>query len=734
MVAVVHIAGAGALFYFASLAIGKLILRMLGVRLYAGEYYFLGFIVGAASLSEVVFVIALAGLAYKGVFWVLLIGLIVVERFLPKSKFERLPPLAFMLRILFFCGYLVYGALYVAHALLPETSPDGTGYHLGFVAEQARTHRILASTTSIYADFPQGAEMLFLLVFGIGKHSSAAMVHAGFLLALPIGILNYGRRFGFAFAGVAAALLFFMSPIVGRDGTVAYVDVALASVAFATVYLGEIWLESRDDRALLVLGFVAGFCIAIKYTGFVALVYALLLVAFAERKKMATGQVGTLFLAAFISFGPWLIKNAIVVHNPVGPFANALFRNPYVHISFERDYLRDLVEMYDVKLWQVPLEACVRGQKLSGLLGPVFLLTPLAFLGVRRPHVKNLVAAGTLFLIPYFGNLGTRFLMPCALFFICAVAAEIARLPVVLLIVVFTHAVLSWPTVVPKYCDQYAWRLDDSLNWDVVFRRVPESTFIDSRTGGALEMSRKIETLVPRDQRVLCLGSFPRAYIERDLIESYESALGQTLVDGLYSAAYPGRAPTQITILRTRAVSTSKVRIVQERSDRSDLWSVNEVRVLSGGLELPKGAAWQISAQPDPWEAGLAFDDNLATRWRSWEAYRSGMFLEVDFGGGRAQQFDGVRIEADPGAGNAVLGLEMWNGERWEKLPVKVEVGKQDTGDLGFAATRALKAKGVYWLLTHKDDYGAQEIAGHTLSWGLRLVGSRGDLNLYHVE
>ena len=41
------------------------------------------------------------------------------------------------------------------------------------------------------------------------------------------------------------------------------------------------------------------------------------------------------------------MKNLIVVHNPVSPFFNRLFLNPYVHVDFEQNWTRDL-RSYDV--------------------------------------------------------------------------------------------------------------------------------------------------------------------------------------------------------------------------------------------------------------------------------------------------------------------------------------------------------------------------------------------------
>ena len=79
--------------------------------------------------------------------------------------------------------------------------------------------------------------------------------------------------------------------------------------------------------------------------------------------------------------------------NPLAPFFNNWFPNPYVQYWFELDYRRHM-SMYALTSWsQIPLEVTVHGSLLNGLLGPVFLLTPLAFLALRYPEGRRLLLA-----------------------------------------------------------------------------------------------------------------------------------------------------------------------------------------------------------------------------------------------------------------------------------------------------------------------------------------------------
>src|ERR1700674_5191967 len=90
--------------------------------------------------------------------------------------------------------------------------------------------------------------------------------------------------------------------------------------------------------------------------------------------------------------GPWLLRNWIWFHNPLAPFFNEIFPNPYVMVSFEKIY-RHMLAIYELpSLWQIPMQVTTHGS-LAGLLGPVFLLSPLALLALRRRAGRRLLLA-----------------------------------------------------------------------------------------------------------------------------------------------------------------------------------------------------------------------------------------------------------------------------------------------------------------------------------------------------
>src|SRR5271165_4561516 len=122
------------------------------------EQIFFRFVTGAAFLSLLVLAACTLHIAYPFVF--LIIGLLVVGQAsgLSLDRSETCPTGVIL-------AFAAFGTLYFFHAMAPEMSPDGTGYHLGLVSRYLREHGFHLINTTFYANLPQGAEMLFLFAF-----------------------------------------------------------------------------------------------------------------------------------------------------------------------------------------------------------------------------------------------------------------------------------------------------------------------------------------------------------------------------------------------------------------------------------------------------------------------------------------------------------------------------------------------------------------------------------------
>ncbi len=709
-------------------ALGALVIARLGVQMGVEmdrwERFPLAFILGAACLHLAIFVL----LALKLAYWPVVIGLllVVVVWCRPKGLLYSSNNVeqAFSPALLLF---IPFALLAFFHAWAPESSADGAGYHLAMVARYFRAHGFERITTNMYASLSGGMEMLFLPAFIVGRHSAAALVHFAFSIALALSMLAYGRRIGKPWVGVAGAFLTFASPIVGIDGSSAYNDVAVAAVAFSVFYWLEIWDESRSDLMLVPVGLLAGYAYAVKYTAFVMLLFALLFVVWRGRRWKAVLLVTA---CALPMIAPWMIKNWINVWNPVAPFGNAIFRNPYVHISFERT-LSENLRHYNLPKWTLPLEATMRGASTGGIIGPVFLIAPLALLALRQRAGRRLLAAGALLLATYFFNIENRMLIPCLPFFSLSMALALDFSPALLMVLMLFHAITSWPVGIRVYASPSVWSLNRILYREAL-RIVPQDVAL-RRASETYGMARMIELNVPKGERVLAMEQVASSYTSREVLVGFESAFNQELMDILNSGWNADQQPTVTHTFRFPATVTRRVRLVETASS-NEQWGVHELRFYNHDVELTRQPEWRLQAWPNPWDVQLAFDNSGATRWRSWESAKPGMYLEADFS--KPQMVDRVTVETCPDDSGIQAAIQVLDDKGiWQQIGSQAAVENvQLRGNIRRAAIYELHVRGVNYLLIRDTDYGSEDIRDDPESWGLKEIAAGSGARIYGVR
>lgn len=720
---VFYILFASAFTYAACFSAGTALLRWLRVKLYRPEERFIGFVVGAACLSFAVFAITAAGLAYKGVFLALGIGFLCFYR---RSRGPSLPPLPRLWLIVFALPYAVFAVLYLAHALLPEASPDGLVYHVPYVVRAYREHRFPRITTDMFAALPEGAEMLFLFAFAFGKHSATAMAHFLFLLTAPLGMLSYARRIGSPAAGVVGSLLFFLSPVAGKDGTSAYNDVALACTLFTLFYLLQIWREERASGLLVPIGLLAGFAFAIKYTGALAAPYAGGFVLFHlwRARKPVWRPAVIIAACAFSMMAPWMLKNAFFLGNPVAPFGNRFFPNPYYTTFSEQEFIRVSSTINGVRGRELPLEATV-GSRLQGIVGPVFLLAPVALPALWSPAGRQLLLAGALFATPYYRNIGTRFLIPPLPFLALAMALVLARWRAAAITVVLLDALASWPAIVHRYSAE-PWTFSP-MDWRSALRLRPETDFLRDVDG--YEIGKIVEETVPAGQRVFSFNMLQQAYQTRETVGGWQSAFGRRIAEDLLTPIWEQLRPVWRHTFRFPQRTARRIRLIQTQREEIDRWSINEVRILRAGVELPRLPQWRLRAQPNPWDAQLAFDNNPVTRWTSAEAYAPGMFVEIDLGAPLA--LDEVTVECAHDQEGMRMRLEDESG----LVAANAEIHDVAPPEgLRRAAVQALNLNGIHWILIRNSELGTNDWSERRPQWGITLAAEHGPFRLYRLD
>jgi hypothetical protein len=634
------------------------------------------------------------------------------------------------------CGG-IFAVVYLVNAWAPEASPDGSSYHLGLVARELRTHGFEPLTNNMYAMLSQGVEMLYVPAFAIGRHSSAALVHVAFAVGLALMILAYGRRVGKPWAGAAGAFLTFASPVVGTDASAAYVDVATAAIVFGVFYWTEIWDDHRDELRLLIpVGLLSGYAYAAKYTAFPIAIYALTFVVWRGRRlRSGTRSLKAILLVAggaLVMAGPWIARNWIWYQNPVAPFANSIFRNPYIHVMFERDYSQFLRTYGMPSLRPLALEATIRGGYVSGVIGPVFLLLPIALAALRFQSGRRLLLAGALVFSTYFANIGARFLIPALPFFSLALGLAFAEAAPLLAALMLLHAAASWPPVLSRYVNPGCWRLM-RFPYEAALRLTPPDEFLRKNARG-FAAAQMIDALVPDSEPVFSMDGLPDSYTRHPILLYYQSAANETLADTINMGWNPAAQPVMSRVFSFPERKARRLRVEQTfQLDYPHQWNVYELRFFYRGAELARKLDWRLQAWPNPWEVQLAFDNALATRWRSGEVAGPGMYLDVDFG--REESVDEVRLIASGDSELTLMQLEWMNpAGAWEKIAEKPAAIYQDVPKgIRRMATYELHARGIHYLVVGDTNNGAEDFAEDPEAWGLKLLGHTEGERLYQT-
>ena len=721
--------------------------RHLGGQLTAAEGWLFSYALGSALLSSVTFGLCAVGWLYDAS--IVAVSLAVVAGWMWWGRRKWPAHLSvqgrqrWLVRLLLLVPALAYGTLYIVHTLAPETRSDAMGYHLGLVYRYYRDHGFSPITTNIYAQISQGAEMLYLFAYGVGRESAAKIVHFSFLVATGGAIFCLARRFNAPLAGVFAAVMLFTCPVVIPDATSAYNDCALAFALLMTFYALAVWWNDRSWQWLLLIGLFAGFSFAIKYTGVVAVMAALVaaLATFTQTGKAGAAMRALLISgAAAASMGlPWLVKNVAFTGNPLAPFFNGWFRNRYVSIEWEQAYLFAMKAYRQGPLdrWDQFLTApfdLVFGERYAGSLGWLFLLSPVALLALRRPFGRALIGTALVCALPWLSNAGARFLIPSMIFGALALGLVIEsaparfRLPLATLLLA-AQCVTSWPPHRSVWYYPNLWSVE-GFPWRAALRLEPQKWHL-ARNVEFFLLADRLGQITSRDTRVLSFFNLPEAYFPAELLVSYQGLENQDLADVLLASAVPPHGPDRILRATWPARSLQAVRVQQQRPADSRTWTVSDVRLLQNGAPVRLPSTASLDAFPHPWHAPRAFDGDIFSAWNSREPPAGGMFLEARFG--TDLDLDGLElIHPSPAArsqdGIRIQGIAA-NGE-W----IDIRPGNVDSLHLAAdpqaareAAAKLLRKHRIQYVvlnLSPADPYYRESriIATDPEDWGLRRV------------
>ena len=200
----------------------------------------------------------------------------------------------------------------------------------------------------------------------------------------------------------------------------------------------------------------------------------------------------------------------------------------------------------------------MKGERLQGFFGPVFLLMPLALLSLRRPAGRRLLLAGAVFALPWFLNIGSRFLIPALAPLTLALALAVERPTWFLPAVMVLHGVLSWYASPVRYFDLYAPRLD-AVPLRAALRIEAEDAYLARRNTGYL-IDRMIERQVPPGNRVFSFEPIPEAWTTREIVAAQNGAENEVTADILRTALISSACPIQTFDFRFSPTRLRRVR------------------------------------------------------------------------------------------------------------------------------------------------------------------------------
>lgn len=220
----------------------------------------------------------------------------------------------------------------VTRALAPPTDWDALMYHLRVPDQFLGRSSIYRPEDNGHVAFVGLPHMLYLPLLALGSSAGPAVLNAWYTLGLALAGFALARRFlDGRTAGVHLAALW-GSTVVVLVAITPRTDTILAFYLFLVHYAVMLAHGSGERRFLFLSAALGGAAFGIKYTALLYLVALAPLVAWVvgarldRRAAAAAGLGGVVLLAAL----PWLLKNALLLGDPVYPFLSGPEPEPWL--------------------------------------------------------------------------------------------------------------------------------------------------------------------------------------------------------------------------------------------------------------------------------------------------------------------------------------------------------------------------------------------------------------------
>ncbi len=228
------------------------------------------------------------------------------------------------------CGALFFALL---SALAPITGWDATVAHIALPAAYARAGRIVTEPGNVYSGYPHLLHALYAVAYYPGHELPVTLLNWSLGAMACVVVFSLGRCVGGRRCGCIASALFATAPIfMDQVGSVS-IDVGFAALATAALAALLSWSDSRKWGWLALSAFLAGSSCGVRHTGYLIVLLLAIGVLFTASSKRIL-SVFFFSLTALLAASPWLLRSAIVAHNPLFPFLLSWFPSDVIpHIS-----------------------------------------------------------------------------------------------------------------------------------------------------------------------------------------------------------------------------------------------------------------------------------------------------------------------------------------------------------------------------------------------------------------
>lgn len=301
---------------------------------------------GLGAIAYLIFLLGVLGLLYEWVVIIVLVACVAGTYPIPLQVAQEIVSAVrcatLRARALLAGAGLVMSAPLLVLPLYPPTQFDATFFFLASAKIYVQKHGVVFLPYHRPPVITQLNEMLFTLSLLLYDDIAAQLMQLLMLTLLTLAVMAFCRRNFSNQAGWWSAALLLASPAVVWCGTVAYLDISLTLFSAMAGYTFWNWFHSREGAWLILSGAFCGFAASTKYPGlFFPLFFGLVTVyiAIRERKYLIPLRLGA---AAFVTGGPWYIRNFYYTRNPVFPFFPQIFGYSWWNAADVEGLIEDL--------------------------------------------------------------------------------------------------------------------------------------------------------------------------------------------------------------------------------------------------------------------------------------------------------------------------------------------------------------------------------------------------------